>query len=251
MVSTDTGEILWSINQITNPSLSCSSETTEAKDALGTTIMTFERAKTAEFSAENAVFDLGLLAAQMGTSKKYASADKSVIVPAFETIDVTGTSITLQHTPVEDIEAIYVLNGDDTLGVSYEKSSTGAASGTKFGYDADTDAKVINLPTSVTSGQIFVMYDYEADGQDTNGAMEIVNKSNEFPTAGKFVLEVLGCDVCNPSKKVYAYIIFDSAKLTSEVDLTLETEMSQNFKVQAQQAFCSTDKKLFRIVIPE
>lgn len=247
MVNTDTGEIMWSINQITNPKLTCGSETTEAKDALGTTIMTFERSKTAEFSAENAVFDLGLLAAQMGTSKTYAGDGTKVIVPAFETIDVAGENVTLQHKPIEDIETIYVLNGDSTLGTAY--ASGASATADKFLYDASR--KQITLPTSVKSGQIFVMYDYEADGLDSNGAMEIVNKSNEFPRAGKFVLEVLGADVCNPSKLVYAYIIFDSAKLTSEVDLAIETEMSQGFTVQAQQAFCSKDKKLFRIVIPQ
>ena len=51
------GDVLFSINQITNPSLSCSSESTDAVDALNVPIATFYRAKNCEFSAENALFD--------------------------------------------------------------------------------------------------------------------------------------------------------------------------------------------------
>ena len=49
--------VLFSINQIQNASLNCASESTDAVDALGTPIATFYRAKSAEFSAENALFD--------------------------------------------------------------------------------------------------------------------------------------------------------------------------------------------------
>ena len=49
--------VLFSINQIQNASLNCASESTDAVDAMGTPIATFYRAKSAEFSAENALFD--------------------------------------------------------------------------------------------------------------------------------------------------------------------------------------------------
>ena len=49
--------VLFSINQMQNVSLNCASESTDAVDALGTPIATFYRAKSAEFSAENAIFD--------------------------------------------------------------------------------------------------------------------------------------------------------------------------------------------------
>ena len=41
--------VMFALNQITNPSLSCSSESTDAVDALGVPIATFYRAKNAEF----------------------------------------------------------------------------------------------------------------------------------------------------------------------------------------------------------
>ena len=49
------GSVLFSLNQVTNPTLTVSSESTDAVDALGTPIATFYRAKSAEFSAENEI----------------------------------------------------------------------------------------------------------------------------------------------------------------------------------------------------
>ena len=77
-------EVLFAINQVTNASLNVTSETAEAVDALGTPIAIFNRAKTAEFSAENALFDLSLMATQAG-SKKISGA---VVVPAFDIVEM-------------------------------------------------------------------------------------------------------------------------------------------------------------------
>ena len=80
--------VLFSINQIQNASLNCASESADAVDALGTPIATFYRAKSAEFSAENALYDMSLMATQLGTTKKVASADAKITVPAMETFIV-------------------------------------------------------------------------------------------------------------------------------------------------------------------
>ena len=74
MLSQADDTVLWSVNQITNPALNCSTETQDAVDMLGTPVATFDRAKTVEFSGENALFDLGLYAAQAGTTKEIATA---------------------------------------------------------------------------------------------------------------------------------------------------------------------------------
>ena len=121
--------VMFALNQITNPSLSCSSESTDAVDALGVPISTFYRAKNAEFSAENAIFDMNLMATQVGTVKQVASDSDKIITPAFETIDIDGTSATytLKHVPTEDVKNIYALNGDGTLGTVFTKSTSAPA----------------------------------------------------------------------------------------------------------------------------
>ena len=76
--------VLFSINQMQNASLNCAAESTDAVDALGTPIATFYRAKSAEFSAENAIFDMNLMATQLGTAKKIASSTSKITAPAME-----------------------------------------------------------------------------------------------------------------------------------------------------------------------
>ena len=199
MVSHKTGEIMYSINQVEDPQLTVSADEKTAVDAMGTTIATFNTAKNAEFSGSNSMFDLNLLASQMGTTKKVAGSESKIVSPIFETIDVTGKTVTIKNEPVgKKLEAIYVLNSDSTLGKKYTSDATESAD--KFKYE--NESKTITLPTSVTTGQIFVMYEAELDN-----AVEVEASATEFPTGGKFILEVLGCDVCDQTTLRYAYII--------------------------------------------
>lgn len=237
------GSVLFNVNQIQNPSLSCASESADAVDALGTPIATFYRAKSAEFSAENAIIDLNLMAAQLGTNKKVADETAKIVCPAFETVDIAAgmDTYTLKHTPSDEITAIYVLNGDGTLGKKFVKES--AASETAFALSG----AAMTLPTGLAAGaQIIVMYEYE-----TENAVQIVNSANEFPSGCKFVMEVLGCDVCDQTTKIFAYIIFPNAKLSPDFDWNVQTDGTHPFSMTAQQDYCDKEKKLFSIVIPE
>lgn len=248
MFDTNNGKMLWSINQINDPSLTMSADETQAVDAIGVEIMSFERAKNAEFSASNALFDLGLLAAQAGTKKVIASGSAKITAPRVEEIEITEgmTEVILKEIPVgtskNEIPFIYALNGDNTLGEAYTLGA--AATATTFALNAAT--KTLTIPTGLTKGtRLFVMYEYE-----TEEAVEVSATAKDFPKAGKFVLEVLGADVCNVSKVYHAYLIFPQAKLMSNFDLTLNTEMTHPFTLKAMQEYCDYEKRLFRIVIP-
>lgn len=232
--------VLFSINQIQNASLNCASESTDAVDAMGTPIATFYRAKSAEFSAENALFDMALMATQLGTEKKVASASSKVLAPAMESFTAAGGTYTLKHAPKAAPKEIYALNGDSTFGTKYVKGTQ--ASATAF---AISD-KTITLPTGLAEGtEMFVMYEYE-----TENAVEVVNSATQYPVGCKFVMEVLGCDVCNQTDLVYAYLIFNNAKLSPDFDWSIATDGSHPFSMKAQQAYCDKEKKLFSIVIP-
>ena len=242
--------VLFSINQIQNASLNCASESTDAVDALGTPIATFYRAKSAEFSAENALFDLSLMSTQLGTTKKVGGANAKITVPAMETFTVeAGKEYTLKHAPVtkEDkdgnvtsITEIYALNGDSTFGVKYTVA-TAAANG-KFAISGQK----ITLPSDVEVGtEMFVMYEYE-----TENAVEVSNSAKEFPVGCKFVMEVLGCDVCDQTSLIYAYIVFPNFKLSPDFDWSIATDGSHPFSGRAQQEYCDKERKLFSIIIP-
>lgn len=246
MTSTADGSALWSINQVTDPSLSVTSETAEAVDALGTTIATFNRGKAAEFTANNSIFDLGLFAAQNGVEVEDASSAAPIIAPMFEEIEVISgtTEYELSKTvaDADDLNTIYVLNGDGTLGTALKKDTTAGVG--KFVYDAVGNTITIN--NSITSGRLFVMYEYAAEAA-TSMTADAIN----FPKAGKFVLEVLGIDVCDPTTQIHAYLVFPNAKLDANVDISFTTDGNHPFTIQCQQDYCDPEKKLFQLIIPD
>ena len=246
MFSTADGSYMWSINQITEPSLNITSETAEAVDALGSRIAVFNRGKSAEFTAQNSLFDLGLFAAQNGVEVQEAGsgAGQAIPTPMFEEITVTGAaSYVLTETPTTAPSTIYKLNGDGTLGTSYAKDAS--ASATTFVYDTATHS--ITPPTGLSNGdKLFVMYDYAL-----TAGTAVTGDAVNFPKAGKFIMEILGADVCDPTTLIHAYLVFPNAKLDANVDLSFTTDGNHPFTIQCQQSYCDTEKILYQLIIPE
>lgn len=222
--------ILYRLVQPQNISLSTSSETADVVDNMGSVIATFDRSKSAELSGENAIFDLSLLAVQHGTEVQ-KTVDE---VPCFETIVVAEKSgeVSLAHTPIDDAAVkFYALNGDSSLGEAVEIS---------------VNAGKYTIPGSVTAEQILAVYDYKP-----TAASMVTVSSDKFATSHKIVVEVLGCDVCNKEVLIYAYLIFPSGKMSSDTELSFSTDLVHSFTVTAQVEYCSPDKKLFMLIIPE
>ena len=222
--------ILYRLVQPQNISLSTSSETADVVDNMGSVIATFDRSKSAELSGENAIFDLSLLAVQHGTEVQ-KTVDE---VPCFETIVVAEKSgeVSLAHTPIDDAAVkFYALNGDFSLGEAVEIS---------------VNAGKYTIPGSVTAEQILAVYDYKP-----TAASMVTVSSDKFATSHKIVVEVLGCDVCNKEDLIYAYLIFPSGKMSSDTELSFSTDLVHSFTVTAQVEYCSPDKKLFMLIIPE
>lgn len=252
MFSSTTSEAMWSITQIEEPSLSVTSEKAEVVDALGAKIMEFDRAKNAEFTGNNSLFDLGLAAAQFGREKEIASETKTLTVPKWEEITLTADQatagkVTLAEVPAgtagAEIPFIYTLNGDGTLNEKYAIGT--AATATAFALNAAS--KELTLPTGMKEKtRLWIPYDFAA-----TSAVVVSNTAVDFPKAGRFVMEVLGADVCDPTKKYYAYIEFPNAKLSADVDLDFSTEGKHPFTIQAMQQYCDSEKRLFSIKVPE
>ena len=219
------------------------SESADVTDAIGSVIMKFDRSKSAEFSASNALFDTNLAAAQFGSEKKLADEDIKICVPAYQQCLVKEGKIELEHVPAgpagNEIEYIYALKNDSSLGTKYAKGSTLSAS--TFTLDAAT--KTITVPTGVT-GMIAVFYEYETDK-----AVVLENSASNFTTAGKFVMEVMGKDVCDSAKTYYAYVVFPNAKLKPDMDLSFTTDGGHPFSMTMMQDYCDLEKRLFNIYI--
>jgi hypothetical protein len=220
--------ILYRLTQPQNVSLSTSSETAEVVDALGTPIAVFDRSKSAELSGENAIFDLSLLAEQHGTEVK----NEIDAVPCFEKIKYEADKeVTLAYAPIDDtMVKIYALNDDSSIA----DALTAKVAEGKFTMPV-TEAK-----------EILVSYERKPETVSV-----VTVSSDSFATAHKIVVEILGCDVCNTEDLVYAYLIMENAKMSSDTGLSFGTDLVHSFTVSAQVSYCSPDKRLFYIVIPE
>ena len=218
--------VLFAMTQIQNPSLTCSSESVDAVDALGTPVSTFYRSKNAEFSAENAMFDMNLMAVQVGTEKKVASATNKILVPAFEKIS-GATAVALKHTPKVLPTYCYAVNGDGTLGTKYTKADT--ASATAFAIATSGTTTTVTPPTGLAAdAELLVIYEYESEE-----GVAVANSAKKFPKGCKFTLEVLGCDVCDQTNLLYAYLVFPNFKLSPDFDWskTCFTKQCSAYKV--------------------
>ena len=236
--------IIFSLNQIQDLSLNQTSESQEITDALGVSIMELMRAKALEASANNAIYDFGLLAAQYGTEK--AEVGTTMVVPTMETIEVpaaaedaTTIEVSLDHTPVKAPAAIYALNGDSTLGDKFVPGTAGEAG--KFAY---LDG-VITLPASAGGKDMFVMYEYE-----TTKAMEVINSADKFAKMGKMTFEILAYDVCDPETKLFGYLILPRFQLSNDFDWSIGGDSQQHaFSGKAMVDYCAKDKQMCRVVI--
>lgn len=234
------GRLLNRLTSIEDPSLNTTAEKEEVVDAQGNTITDIYRAKKATFGGSNSLFSLDLAASQFGATKEVASAEKKIINYMAETMTIANGQVKLSRVPVENsIKYIYIIESGE-IGASYPVNVAAAAEGEAF---VDNDG-TITVPTDVTEGKVYVEYAYESDE-----AVRIVNKANEYPTAGKLVILALFRDKCT-DKTILGSIICPKAKLNPEsVDLSLTPTGKHPFEYTMMKDFCSDEEELFEIVL--
>lgn len=237
----ETKEKLFMLKEIEEPSLNTTAEGEDVVDAVGALITTLYRSKQAEFTASNSLFSLDLAAQQFGATKEIASADGKFAVQTYDIKEIVDGKIELSHTPVEgSVQYVYsVVNG--TAATAY-KLASGEATADEFAIAG----KVITVPTSLTSGEVFVEYQYE-----TENAVRIVNSASEFPEVCEAIIYCIFRDVCT-EKLIAGQIICHKAKLDpSSVEIGLTATGKHPFTFKMFKDYCSTDDKLFTIVVSE
>lgn len=239
-----TGEMLFRLTQLEEPTLTCTSEGEEVTDALGSVITTLYRSKKATFSATNSLVSLDLAAAQYGTKKEVAETGKEIVTRTFETITIPDkeTTVKLAHKPAnkDDVKFIYsIANGE--LGKSYKAGA--ASNDTDFVISEDG---TITLPTGLT-GKIYVEYEFK-----TENAVRIVNKASKFPEAAKVVIYAIFRDACNENVVYSGVIVCPKAKFNPEsVELALTSTGKHAFELNMMKDYCEDDGDLFTIIVNE
>lgn len=239
-----TGEMLFRLTQLEEPTLTCTSEGEEVTDALGSVITTLYRSKKATFSATNSLVSLDLAAAQYGTKKEVAETGKEIVTRTFETITIpdSASTVKLSHKPAnkDDVKFIYsIANGE--LGKSYKAGAS--ANETDFVID---EQGTITLPTGLT-GKIYVEYEFK-----TENAVRIVNKASKFPEAAKVVIYAIFRDACNENVVYSGVIVCPKAKFNPEsVELALTSTGKHAFELNMMKDYCEDDGDLFTIIVNE
>lgn len=238
-----TGELLFRLTQLEEPTISCTAEGEEVTDAVGAVITTLYRAKKATFSATNSLISLDLAAAQYGSKKIVAGEENKVLDYTYEilTIPAEGGTVELKHEPANEVKWIYSIENNE-VGTSYKAGAM--ASETEFTISGQT----ITVPTGLT-GKIYVEYQYE-----TQNAVAIKNNASNFPEACSIVIYAYFKDKCNENLVYSGKVIASKAKLNPEqVELALTSTGKHAFEFTMMKDYCAEEgeDELFSIIVAE
>lgn len=240
----ETGELLFRLTSIEDPTLNCTAESEEVTDALGSVITTLYRAKKATFSATNSLLSLDLAAAQFGSKKEVASTTAKITNYEYEILEANAGKIVLSKAAIADsVKYIYSLESGE-VAKSFKQGTT--ANTTDFKIDEDN--KTITLPTGNTTGKFYVEYKTEAEN-----AVRVVNNASDFPSAAMVVIYAYFKDKCNENKVYSGKVICPKAKLNPEsIELALTSTGKHAFELTMMKDYCDeTNDELFEIVVAE
>lgn len=223
----EAGQLAFWAEQITEPSLSFTSETEEIMDARNNVVAVLQNGRGATFGASNAFFNTSILAAQVGSAVK----------------DSTGSTIT-------KFEMVTVAD-DGTASISY----TPAADSTPVVYDlaADGSFKTATASETVTvadkavtggtkGAKYLVVYDIDAPAGEKITAL--ADAENELLDV---TAEVLLRDLC--TQEIYFAFLFMRGKLSGEAEWGMARDGAHAFEITAMPAYCDAERKLVDIVI--
>lgn len=244
--SLDTGEMVFRLTQLEEPSLATAAEGEDVTDALGSVITTIYRAKTATFSATNSLLSLDLAASQFGSKKQVGEKNKEILDYTYEIIDFTvddSAGKKLKHTPadVTAIKYVYEVNKKD-LGKMFKAGSQASAAE----FQVNEDGTLI--PPTGFVGKLFVEYTYKAEN-----AVKVANKASDFPTAFSAVLYVYFRDVCT-DKLISGKVIIPKAKINPEsIELAFTSTGKHPFEMKINKDYCVDEgaDELFSIVVSD
>lgn len=226
--------VLYTLTQLADSTLSTTAESKDANDANGTLIKRFYKGKTGEYTANNAMVNLNIWASMSGIMPKIAGAGEDAItMPKMVTVHGSVKDVTLKGL-VEGSVKVYGMSANGSLGTEYTLSE--AASTTQF---AVAESKV-TLPTGTDEVQFCIRYKKKLE----KGAM-IQMRADKFPNTVKLMIQVLAVDPCHPDTLRLGTIEIPSFQPSPETSISLTTDAQLEYKGQLQVDYCSVDKVLY------
>ena len=227
------GDIAFLADQITDPSLSFTSETEDIVDARNNVVMVLQNGRGATFGASNAFFNTQILAQQVGGTVESA-ADYTFTKYDIVTLG-TEKKATLSAKAEGTTAKAYKLTKDNSLTTAASETGTITAG-------ADGAADTVEITTGAADDRYLIAYTAKiAAGEKITALADAQNKLMNVTA------EVLLRDLCDESL-VYAYIIM-RGKLSGEAEWSMTRDGNHAFEIQCMPEYCSADRKLVEVVV--
>lgn len=232
----EAGNIGFYADQITDPSLSFTSETEDIVDALNNVVMVMENGRGCTFSASNAFFNTQILAAQVGS--KIEAGDASIT--KYEVVEVKNGNIELSKAIPVDAKSqfsgkVYALANDGSLTSATEIAATYVPATTGESPVAE------HLTVTTEAKKVLVVYTATIAAEEKISAF--ADAKNELMN---ITAEVLLRELCN-EELYYAYIVM-KGKLSGEAEWGMTRDGNHAFEVRCFPEYCG-DKKLVDVII--
>lgn len=235
------------LTQLSEASIESSTESTDAKDAQGVLIKRTYNSNTVTFNATNAMLDLNIIAQSNGTSKIVGTEDSKITSPCARYVKSNVGTVVLSATPVEGTLRVQALTNSGSIApVTYTLAADADSAGeNEFSFDSSSNT--LTLPASLAKSDYpdaLIKYEY-----DTADAIMIEKRANKFPTAGKFTLNALAYDPCEPDVLRHVYVVFPNFQISPDTTVNFAADATLDFSGEAGVDYCSSDKLQYYIVI--
>ena len=218
------GLAFWA-EQITEPSLSFTSETEEIMDARNNVVAVLQNGRGATFGASNAFFNTSILAAQVGSQVKDSAGGDPITKFEMVSLDKDGKG-KITYAPVGEV-VLYDLADDGSF-----KTATASTAATY------TEGAI----TGTANSKVLAVYEIAAPTGERITAL--ADAENELLDV---TAEVLLKDLCNQS--IHYAFLFMRGKLSGEAEWSMARDGAHAFEITAMPAYCDADRKLVDIVI--
>ena len=227
------GDIAFLADQVTDPSLSFTSETEDIVDARNNVVMTLQGARGATFGASNAFFNTQILAAQTGGKV----VNEEVKFTKYDILSLDDSkAAALTATPAAEVPAVadfkvFKLASDNSL------TTAAPLANSAYTYEGGK----ITVTDGKKGDKILISYEAKASGE------HMVAKADDSNELMNVTAEVLLRELCN-EELYYAFIII-KGKLSGETEWSMTRDGNHAFEIMAVPAYCDPDKKLVEVVI--
>lgn len=248
------GELLYSLDQLSEASIEIASESTDITDKNGNVVRTIYQNKTGTFNSTNAFLHPQIINATTGSKIENATTTAPITdAPKFEVLVAGKTGYSLDANIVDDSLQVIGLYGNG----ANSKALTAADPGDDPAFNVDTlegtyaydsTAKTISLPAAATDAPTNYLVKYN---RSYTSGIKISNNVKDFPDTVKLTLYCSYVDPCDDSLKAL-YVVLPSFQASPETTLQLNRgEQSMDFNGSIQTDYCGSEQVLYIIYIPD